>query len=238
MLVAIVQPSGDLVAQRRFVGNAAVEALDGQNTEFGLRHVEPTAVLGRVMPFEPLAQPSRFGGGEGRVKRRRRVRREIVLHQHDLRRAGEMRVGQIFEHVGVIDCGVTVGHFHMPPAFQRCEHHEQMGHAIAFIFVIVTRLAARRGGNGCARFDDHLLRGLVETHQRARRIMRPPIDFQHVFHVGDEARAGLRCDYPLLFEMRLENVFLSVRPIVLSLAFSTMFSSTTFSSSRLSVHLA
>ncbi len=148
-----------------------------------------------------------------------------------------MRVGQVFEHVSVIDGGVTVGHFHMAPAFQRCEHHEQMGHAIAFIFVIVTRLASRRGGNGCACFDDHLLRGLVETHQRARRIMRPVIDFQHVFHVGDEARAGLRRDHPSLLEMRLENVFLSVRPIVLSLAFSTMFSSTTFSSSRLSVHL-
>ena len=97
---------------------------------------------------------------------------------------------------------------------------------IAFIFVIVTRLASRRGGNGCARFDDHLLRGLVQTHQRARRIMRPLIDFQHVFHVGDKARAGLRRDHPLLLEMRLENVFLSVRPIVLSLAFSTMFSTT------------
>ncbi len=97
--------------ERRFIRNAAVEALDRQNAEFGLRHVEPTAVLWRVMPFEPLAQPSRFGGGEGRVKRRRRVRREIVLHQHDLRRAGKMRVGQVLERVSVIDGGVTVGDF-------------------------------------------------------------------------------------------------------------------------------
>jgi hypothetical protein len=37
----------------------------------------------------------------------------------------------------------------------------------------------------------------------------------------------------LLFQMRLENVFLRVRPIVLSLARSTMFSSTTlFSNNR------
>ena len=33
----------------------------------------------------------------------------------------------------------------------------------------------------------------------------------------------------MLFEVRLKDVFLSVRPMVLSLAFSTMFSSTTFS---------
>src|SRR5207245_8289570 len=43
---------------------------------------------------------------------------------------------------------------------------------------------------------------------------------------------------PLLLAMRLENVFFSVRPIVLSLARSTMCSSTTFSSSRRRLHLA
>ena len=102
----------------------------------------------------------------------------------------------------------------------------------------MTRFASRRSGKRGARLDDHLLRGLVEAHHRAQRIVRPLIDFQHVFHIGDEAGAGLGRDYPLLFEVRLENVFLSVRPMVLSLAFSTMFSSTTFSSSRLRVHLA
>ena len=34
----------------------------------------------------------------------------------------------------------------MPPAFQRREHHEQIGHAIALVFVIVTRLTSGRGG--------------------------------------------------------------------------------------------
>ena len=166
------------------------------------------------------------------------MRREIVLHQHDLRRAGKVHVGQFLEHLGVIDGGVAVGDLDATPALQRREHHEQVGHAVAFVFVIVTRLASGRGGNGRARLGNHLLRGLVETHHGALRIMRPLIDLQHVFHVGDEGRIGLRRDHPLLFEMRFENVFLSVRPIVLSLAFSTMFNSTTFSSSRLSVHLA
>jgi hypothetical protein len=34
---------------------------------------------------------------------------------------------------------VAVGDLDMPPAFQRREHHEQIGDAIAFVFVIVTR---------------------------------------------------------------------------------------------------
>ena len=89
---------------------------------------------------------------------------EIILHQHDLGRVGKMRVGQILEHVRVIDGGVAVGDLDMPPAFQRREHHEQIGDAIAFVFVIVTRWLSRLGGDRRARLDDQLLRGLVEAH--------------------------------------------------------------------------
>ena len=46
---------------------------------------------------------------------------EIILHQHDFGRVGKMRVGQIPEHVGIIDGGVAVGDLDMPPAFQRRE---------------------------------------------------------------------------------------------------------------------
>jgi hypothetical protein len=50
----------------------------------------------------------------------------------------------------------------MPPAFQRREHHEQIGDAIAFVFVIVA-LVVRFGGDRRARLDDQLLRGFVEA---------------------------------------------------------------------------
>src|SRR6266478_353934 len=60
----------------------------------------------------------------------------------------------------------------------------------------------------------------------------PRVDGQHVFHRGYERAVGFRRDDPLLSAMGLENVF-SVRPIVLSLARSTMLSSTTlFSNNR------
>src|SRR5437868_5117785 len=56
---------------------------------------------------------------------------------------------------------------------------------------------------------------------------------QHVFHSGYERAVGLRRDDPVLAAMGLKSVFLSARPIVLSLARSTMPSSTTlFSNSR------
>src|SRR6266700_2573337 len=149
-----------------------------------------------------------------------------------------MRIGQIPEHVGIIDGGVAVGDRDMPPAFQRREHHEQIGDAIAFVFVIVTRWLSRFGGDRRARVDDQLLRGFVEAHERALRIVRSLIDFQDVFHGGDKRRVGVGRNHALLLAMWLENVFFSVRPIVLSLARSTMCSSTTFSSSRRRLHLA
>src|ERR1700681_4464878 len=190
------------------------------------------------MPFEPFGEAARLGRRKGLVERGGLVGAEIILHQHDLRRVGKMRVGQIPERVGIIDGGVTVGHFHVPPAFQRREHHKQIGHAIARVFIIVTRLASGLGGNRFARFDDHLLRGFVEAHDGTLGIAWSLIDLQHVFHVGDKGRAGVGRNDPLLLQMRLENVFLRVRPMVLSLARSTMCSSTTLSSSRRRVHLA
>ena len=165
-------------------------------------------------------------------------RRSKNCLKYPARRFGwKMRVDKS-ERVGIIDGGVTVGHFHMPPAFQRREHHKQIGHAIARVFVIVTHLASGLGRNWLARFGDHLLRGFVEAHDGALAIARSLIDLQHVFHVGDKGRAGVGCNDPLLLQMRLENVFLRVRAMVLSLARSTMRSSTTFSSSRRRLHLA
>jgi len=64
------------------------------------------------------------------------------------------------------------------------------------------------------------------------------IDFQHIFHGGHERGVAIRRNDELLFQVRLKEVFFSVRPIVLSLARPTMFNSTTLSSSRRNVHRA
>src|SRR3954468_18367240 len=68
--------------------------------------------------------------------------------------------------------------------------------------------------------------------------MRSLVDFQHILHACDESGIGVRRDHPLLVQVGPECVFFSVRPIVLSLARSTMFSSTTACSSSCNVHRA
>src|SRR5271156_4030474 len=107
-----------------------------------------------------------------------------------------------------------------------------MGHAVALVFVIVSGFSSRHGGDRRACLDDQLLGGLIQTDEGAIGIARFLIGFQHVFHGGHEAGVGVRRDHPLPLAMRFEEVFFRVLPIVLSLAFSTMFNSTTFSSSR------
>jgi hypothetical protein len=66
--IAIVLPGGDFIGDGLFVGNAAVEALGRQDAEFGLRQIEPTAVLWCVVPLEALDQPPGFSGRKSFIK--------------------------------------------------------------------------------------------------------------------------------------------------------------------------
>jgi hypothetical protein len=68
VLVAAVLPGGDFLDQGRLVGDPPIEALARQDAEFGFSHVQPTAVPGGVVPFEPLDQTASLGGGEGLVE--------------------------------------------------------------------------------------------------------------------------------------------------------------------------
>src|SRR5271156_3372881 len=63
MLVSMGLPSGDLSFEGWLVGNAAIQALAGQDGEFGFGHVEPASVFGRVMPLETLGEAASFLGG-------------------------------------------------------------------------------------------------------------------------------------------------------------------------------
>jgi hypothetical protein len=57
VLVAVVLPCVDFVGEDLLVGDAAIQTLRRERAEFGLGHVEPTAVLGRVVPLEALDEP-------------------------------------------------------------------------------------------------------------------------------------------------------------------------------------
>src|ERR1700690_842336 len=84
VFVSIGLPGSDFVLELLSVGNASIETLRRENGEFGFRHIEPTAVLWRVMPFELLDETSCFVWRKSLVQRCGFVGVEIVLHQNDL----------------------------------------------------------------------------------------------------------------------------------------------------------
>jgi hypothetical protein len=67
-VVAAVCPGGDFVDQGLLVWDAAIETLRRQHAEFGFSHIQPTAVLGRVVPLEAFDEAACLGGGKGLVK--------------------------------------------------------------------------------------------------------------------------------------------------------------------------
>src|SRR5277367_5641695 len=184
------------------------------------------------MPLETLGEAASFLGREGRVERGRRMRAQVVLNQHDLLGVGKTQVGQFFEHLRVIDGGVMVGDLDFAPALQRSERHEYVGHAVALVLVIVPDRLSWLGRDRLARLDNQLFRSFVQPNEGTIGITRLLVGFQDVFHRCDEGGVGVGRNHPLPIAVGLESVFFRVRPIVLSLTFSTMFNSTTFSSSR------
>ena len=82
---------------------------------------------------------------------------QIVLNQRDLFRVCEVRIGQFLQYLGIIQCGMAIGDFYMPPALKAREHHEHIGRAVPPVFVIVSNSPPRFRGDGNTRFSDQLL---------------------------------------------------------------------------------
>ena len=119
-----------------------------------------------------------------------------------------MFVRQVFENLSIIDGGVAICLLDMAPAFQRREHHEQVGCPVAFVLIIIAFGVPWLCWDRHTRLRDKLLRGLVQADHGTIRIMRPVIDLQHVFHGGHEPGVGIRRNDKLLFQVRFTNVFL------------------------------
>ena len=135
---------------------------------------------------------------------------------------GDNATSPTFPERGVIDDGAAVGDLDVAPAFERREHHEQVGHRVRGYFVIdAAGRPAHRDRR--ARFGDELLRRLSRTNHRAIRVAgackptaRPPSPLQ----ISPLALGGMipfgRCGW---------RAVLSRRWIVESLTASTMSAS-------------
>src|SRR6476469_5557584 len=79
-----------------------------------------------------------------------------------------------------------VGDRHLTPAAERLEGHEQIGGAVAHVFVVIAFglprpvLACRARRQRGAHLADQLLAALVQADHRPLRVMRTVVDRQHV----------------------------------------------------------
>ena len=116
------EDNADAHMKRQIMGREVLVAI-----EFGLGQIEPTAVFWRVMPFEALDQPPGLGGRECLIEGSFAVDVEVVLDQDDDLGVGEVGIGEVFQDMSIIHGSVSIGDLDVAPAFERREHHEQVG---------------------------------------------------------------------------------------------------------------
>ncbi len=187
------------------------------------------------MHLEPVRQTLGLRRLERLVQRPRRVRVQIVLHQHDHLGIRVHLVRELAEAFGIILPRPSIRHLYVSLPGQWLEDHEQIRHAVANVLVVVTSDLPWSGRHGRLLFADQLLARLVQAHYRTGRIIRPLVHLQHVFHLPNELGVGLRWNAPLFAQPRLEFIFFSVRRTVSFERASTYSKATIRSASSRSV---
>ena len=123
---------------------------------------------------------------------------ELVHHQDDLLRRWIKLVAKRFDDGGKVGAFALGPHEDVAASGQGFADHEERGGAVARVLAIDPFRLARLDGQRRAHLGEQLLGGFVQAHLRAGGIVGPVVDFQHVFHGGDELRVGAWRDAPTL----------------------------------------
>jgi hypothetical protein len=99
--------------------------------------------------------------------------------------------------------------FHMPPSHQRGRDHKQLADAVALILIIVPLGLSGFGRQHVPSFQDVLFARLIPANQGSLRLLGPLVDLPDILQGADQFRIALRWNAPLLFQPRLELVFLN-----------------------------
>src|SRR4029450_2060888 len=212
-------------------GDAPVQALPSQDTEFDLSHVEPTAMLGRIVKLQLLANAVRFRRGKSLIERGGLVDVEIIQHYPDHLGLGVALIDQPLHRVGKILHRSLLRYRYVPPPGLGLDEEKEITGAVAFVFIIIARGLSGLGRQGLAGLSNQLFTALIKIDLRALRIIGLGIQVQHVFHGRHKLPAHLR-QTPLLMLPGLEGVFLRIWRTVSRAIESTKPNSTAWSASN------
>src|SRR5262249_14761007 len=202
---------------------------------FRLRHVEPTAMLGRVMPLDLVQQPTGNVRPERLVQTRSVVRVQVVLHQPDFLGAWVKHVHQLAHALRIVSPRAALAHLDVPPAAERLAHHQLVTDALAFVLVVLLGRAAGQRRQRRPDLAEQLLARLVEADDRVRRVVRQQVCPDHVFHPPDVFGIDLRRHAPSLNDPWVNVVFFSACRTVSVETVRTRPRATSSSHSRLNV---
>src|SRR5215204_2277293 len=138
-------------------------------------------------------------------------------------------------HGGELQLSAVLGHSHFSSALEGFESQEHVGHTPSLILKVHTLWLAGLAGKRLSHLGQQLAGSLVEAHYGSVRIVGLFVEVQDLLHPPHELLGVvLGWDHPLLDQVRLEFVFLSVlRTVVSCETFSTMPNSTALSASSL-----
>lgn len=124
----------NLSSELLLIPYSAAEILPAEDADFNLRHVQPVAMLGRVVKFPPLGDSPCFQGLKGLIKRSHLMGVQIIqCHVNDFR----FRVSLIRQPFH-LRCKVLstslIAHCHMP--LSAWARREKSAHPVAFVLVI------------------------------------------------------------------------------------------------------
>src|SRR5919109_842224 len=232
--VASVFISLDLSPQCLFISNTPIETLPHQHTQLNLSHIQPTAVLGRVVKFQSPQYPSSFCWLKCFVKRCHLMCVQVVRDYSDYLGLWVSLIYQPFHLMRKVFHRAMPCDFNMPPTCLRLTKNEQIACPIAFVFVIMT--LSLSGFDRLRHFSlfNQLLVSFVKTDFRAIGVIRLFIQIKYVLHRCHKLSTHLR-DAPVLFLPGLERVFLSTLRTVSCEKELANPSSTTLSANKRSV---
>ena len=206
--VPLPLPGSHFLGNETLAIHPPVQALTVHNADLRLGHVQPTTMLGRVMPLDLVQQATGKLGRERLVQAGPIMGVEVVLHQADLFGLWIVHLYQLPHAVGIVLSGASLAHPDVPPTPQRLAQHQLIADSLAFVLVVLLGRTAWPSRQRFSSFAEELLAGLIEADHRVGRVVRQKVGLDHVFHPPDVLGIDLGRDAPSFNDPGLKVVFL------------------------------
>jgi hypothetical protein len=187
------------------------QALPFQHTQRALGTVQPGAMLGRGVPCNLTRDTPSFIGCDTLVQTGRRVRLQVIHHQNKLLSFGGIFSDSQTELLSKCKACLPCRPPHFTPPRAGLDPDKEARRPMTPIRVVLPGWLSGLTGTRALRGTMAFLAGFIQTDLRALGIIRPLLDVQDVFHLGDEwgRRLGKA---PGLDPPRLQRVFFRRAP--------------------------